>query len=48
MHTINKKGDSSDRGNYRPLQMQSIPSKILENTVCGNIDSSINEHGLSN
>ena len=44
MHTVYKKGDSTDKSNYRPLQMLSIPSKILKATVCRNID----ENGLSN
>ena len=48
MHTVFKKGDSTDKSNYRPLQMLSIPSKILEATVCRNIDSFISENGLSN
>ena len=48
MHTVYKKGDSTDKSNYRPLQMLSIPSKILKATVCRNIDNFINENGLSN
>ena len=37
-----------DKSNYRPLQMLSIPSKILEATVYRNIDNFINENSLSN
>jgi len=48
MHTVYKKGDSTDKSNYRPLQMLSIPSKILKATVCQNIDNFINDNGLSN
>ena len=48
MHTVFKKSDSTDKSNYRPLQMLSIPSKILEATVCRNIDSFTNECGLCN
>ena len=48
MHTVFKKGDSTYKSNYRPLQMLSIPSKILEATVCRNIDSFTNECGLCN
>ena len=48
MHTVFKKGDSTDKSNYRPLQMLSIPSKILEATVCRNIDSFTNDCGLCN
>ena len=48
MHTVYKKGDSTDKSNYRPLQMLSIPSNILKATVFRNIDNFINENGLSN
>ena len=48
MHTAFKKGDSTDKSNYRPLEMLSIPSKLLEATVCRNIDSFTNECGLCN
>ena len=48
MHTVFKKGDSTDKSNYRPLQMLCIPSKILEATVFRNIDSFTNECGLCN
>ena len=30
MLTTHKKGNKTDRGNYRPLQMLSLPSKLLE------------------
>ena len=46
MHTIYKKGDTSDKGNYRPLQMLSVPSKILEATVCKGLDNFISDTGL--
>ena len=48
MHTVYKKGDSTDKSNYRPLQMLSIPSKILKAAICRNIDNVIDENGLSN
>ena len=48
MHTVYKKGDSTDKSNYRPLQVLRIPSKILKATVCQNIDNFIYENGLSN
>ena len=47
MHTIYKKGDASDRGNYyRPLQMLSVPSKLLEAIVCEGLDKFISDTGL--
>ena len=48
MHTVFKKVDSTDKSNYRPLHMLSIPSKILEATVCRNIDSFTSGCGLCN
>ena len=44
MHTIYKKGDASDRGNYR--SMLSVPSKILEAIVCEGLDEFISGTGL--
>ena len=46
MHTIYKKGDASGRGNYRPLQMLSVPSKLLEAIVCEGLDKFISDTGL--
>lgn len=46
MHTIHKKGDSSVWGNNRPLQMLSVPSKLLEATVCEGLDDFISDKGL--
>ena len=48
MHAVFKKGDSMDKSKCRPLQILSIPSKILETTMCQTINSFINENGLSN
>ena len=45
---VYKKGGYMDKSNYRPLQMLSIPSKILKATVCRNIDNFIDENDLSN
>lgn len=45
MHTIYK-GDASYRGNYRPLQMFSVPSKVLEVIVCEDLDEFISDTGL--
>ena len=33
-----KAGQKTERGNYRPLSMLSIPSKLLEGVVCSAID----------
>ena len=46
MHVIYKKGDASHRGNYRPLQMLSVPSKLLEAIVCEGLDEFISYTGL--
>ena len=46
MHTIYKKGDASDSGNYRPLQMLSVPSKLPEAKVCEGLDELISDTGL--
>ena len=40
---LHKGGDSADCGNYRPLTMLSIPSKIAESVLCDTIDSHLNE-----
>ena len=39
MLTTHKKGNKTDRGNYRPLQMLRLPSKLLERLVCEAADS---------
>ena len=44
MHTIYKKGDASDRGNYR--HMLSVPSKSLEAIECEGLDEFISDTGL--
>ena len=46
MYTIYKKGDASNRGNYRPLQMSSVPSKLLEAIVCEGLDRFSSDTGL--
>ena len=38
-----KGGDCADCGNYRPLTMLSIPSKVVESVLCGTIDPHLNE-----
>ena len=46
MGDVYKKGDASDRGNDRPLQMLSVPSKLLETIVCEGLDEFISDTGL--
>ena len=43
MHTIYKKGNASDKGNYRPLQMLSVPSKLLQEIVCEGLNEFISD-----
>ena len=42
-----KKGDPTQRTNYRPLTMLSLPSKILEGQICKQIDEHIEKNNLS-
>ena len=46
MHTIYRKGDESDRENYRHRQMLSVPSKLLEAIVCEGLHEFISDTGL--
>ena len=43
-----KKGDPTQRTNYRPLTMLSLPSKIMEGQICKQIDEHIEKNNLSN
>ena len=43
MHTIYKKGNASDKGTYRPLQMLSVPSKLLQAIVCEGLNEFISD-----
>ena len=38
-----KGGDCADCGNYRPLTMLSIPSKVVESVLCDTIDPHLND-----
>ena len=40
---LHKSGDKDNCGNYRPLTMLSIPSKITESIICDTIDPHLNE-----
>ena len=40
---LDKSGNSADCGNYRPLIMLSIPSKVAESDLCDTIDPHLNE-----
>ena len=48
MLTTHKKGNQSVRGNYRPLQMLSLPSKLLEGLVCEGLDNFTTDTGHLN
>ena len=48
MLTTHKKGNKTDRGNYRPLQMLRLPSKLLEGLVCESLDSFTTDTGQLN
>ena len=48
MLTTHKKGNKTVRGNYRPLQMLSLPSKLLEGLVCEGLDNFTTETGQLN
>eukprot|EP00794_Sanderia_malayensis_P014433 gene14433-15937_t len=37
-----------DRGNYRPVSLLSIPSKIYESIICDELDLHLNENNISN
>ena len=40
---LHKGSDSDECGNYRPLTMLSIHSKITESIICDTIDPHLNE-----
>ena len=42
-----RKGDATQRTNYRPLTMLCLPSKILEGQICKQIDDHIETNNLS-
>ena len=41
-----KSGDTSDVGNYRPISILPVVSKILEQPVCDQLYEYLNEHEL--
>eukprot|EP00794_Sanderia_malayensis_P000906 gene906-209_t len=42
-----KKGNTKDRGNYRPLSLLSVASKVYENKIGSHLDDHITFHNLS-
>ena len=40
---LHKGSDNGECGNYRPLTMLTIPSKITESIICDTIDPHLNE-----
>ena len=36
---LHKKGSKLDCGNYRPISLLSIPSKLMESIICSNLDN---------
>ena len=43
---IHKKGNTLDCGNYRPISLLSLPSKVLEDIVCSQIETHLTEQNL--
>ena len=43
---IHKKGDRQNPGNYRPVSLTSVPSKVLESMVRDQLILHMTEHGL--
>ena len=42
-NSCTKGSDNGECGNYRPLTMLTIPSKITESIICDTIDPHLNE-----
>ena len=47
MNAAFKKGISKDRGNYRPLSLLSVPSKLVEDVIGKGLDKNIAEIGTA-
>ena len=45
---LHKKGSKLDCGNYRPISLLSIPSKLMESIICSNLDNHLENHNLLN
>ena len=42
-----KDDDETDKQNYRPISLLSVPGKIMENVVAGTIITHVSDQGLS-
>ena len=48
VRAVPKKGDKLERGNYRPISLLSIPSKIYESLICEELDSHFKNSNIIN
>ena len=48
VRAIPKKLNKRDKGNYDPISLLDIPSKVYESIICDQLDSHITNNRLSN
>ena len=48
VRAVPKKGDKLERGNYRPISLLSIPSKMYESLICEELNSHFNNSNIIN
>ena len=46
LHCIHKMGRTQECGNYRPISLLCILSKLVESIACFQLDSFLNQHNL--